>query len=797
MVDPGDFKDAKQSTDELLSNLRDMVFEGRDLTDEVKKLTKEIYGASEAAAQINKTFRDLSRLERGAADGMLDILDGSRKLVDVQKDITKNTRLQNQLQGELGILQGGYLARQKDLASFRKIGLNNLTEEQKQRLSQIKGELELAKIIRQKIQGSKDLEKSLKEQNDLLEKGETALKKTLTGTADILDKVGLKGLAKPLKAAGEAARVAAINGKDFAGQLTAATNAAKKLIAEMIILGMVTAGLQFDKQVANFSRNMGITRSEASDLRREMTEIANDSGRFSINSADTLKALENLQTQFGTVGNVLRNDIVQEMAVLGKLTNMSAESQGNFARFANISGKNARTITLETRRAVVNAEQERGLRVDINKTLDEAGKINGQIAAKLQGNVTAIASAITVAKQFGMTLQQVAKTGAQLLDFQTNIGNELEAELLTGRQINLERARLFALQGDYEKLTREINQQIGDFGDFTGMNILQQNALAKSIGMTADELSDVLLKNENIEELAAEARANGDIDLAKQLERRSAQEKFTDAVAKMKQLFVDIVGGPVGTFLDMVGSIFGFISRISEIIPVDKFLNLAITAGIILKTFGLLRSVLVAQNLLMGKIVGKAALKLGYTTADKAAEMAKTGILTKNNILSLIGLNRQRSKTGLAFGEMAAKMGSKTFGIGALLGAALAGAVIAAIIGSMAQAEEGGLIKGKNHSSGGTMIEAEQGEFIMSRSAVNRLGVNNVAALNAGGSIGGTAAVDMSQTNELLATMISNQQTQINQPKFDSIFSLGNQNSGTVARRNVTQGNVGDQDQLT
>ena len=115
----------------------------------------------------------------------------------------------------------------------------------------------------------------------------------------------------------------------------------------------------------------------------------------------------------------------------------------------------------------------------------------------------------------------------------------------------------------------------------------------------------------------------------------------------------------------------------------------------------------------------------------------------------------------------------------------------------MAQAEEGGLIKGKNHSSGGTMIEAEQGEFIMSRSAVNRLGVNNVAALNAGGSIGGTAAVDMSQTNELLATMISNQQTQINQPKFDSIFSLGNQNSGTVARRSVTQGNVGDQDQLT
>ena len=41
MVDPGDFKDANQPADELLSKMRDMVFEGRDLTDEVKKLTKE------------------------------------------------------------------------------------------------------------------------------------------------------------------------------------------------------------------------------------------------------------------------------------------------------------------------------------------------------------------------------------------------------------------------------------------------------------------------------------------------------------------------------------------------------------------------------------------------------------------------------------------------------------------------------------------------------------------------------------------------------------------------------------
>ncbi len=43
----------------------------------------------------------------------------------------------------------------------------------------------------------------------------------------------------------------------------------------------------------------------------------------------------------------------------------------------------------------------------VNKVLDEAGKITGVIAANLGGNIVAISKAISVAKQFGMELQQV------------------------------------------------------------------------------------------------------------------------------------------------------------------------------------------------------------------------------------------------------------------------------------------------------------------------------------------------------------------------------------------------------
>ena len=53
--------------------------------------------------------------------------------------------------------------------------------------------------------------------------------------------------------------------------------------------------------------------------------------------------------------------------------------------------------------------------------------------------------------------------------------------------------------------------------------------------------------------------------------------------------------------------------------------------------------------------------------------------------------------------------------------------------------EQGGLIGGRPHSQGGTPIIAEQGEYIMSRDAVENIGVDNLDAMNQGG--GGSSIV--------------------------------------------------------
>ena len=66
-----------------------------------------------------------------------------------------------------------------------------------------------------------------------------------------------------------------------------------------------------------------------------------------------------------------------------------------------------------------------------------------------------------------------------LLDFQSSIENEMAAELLTGKQLNLERAREAALMGDTENPNeRNFSNKLVAQEDFLAMNIIQTSSFS-------------------------------------------------------------------------------------------------------------------------------------------------------------------------------------------------------------------------------------------------------------------------------------------------------------------------------
>ena len=119
-------------------------------------------------------------------------------------------------------------------------------------------------------------------------------------------------------------------------------------------------------------------------------------------------------------------------------------------------------------------------------------------------------------------------------------------------------------------------------------------------------------------------------------------------------------------------------------------------------------------------------------TKGYAQEQLKQFRIGQASAIADIGMNTASALMSSVAGSWVT-IGQPWFGIIASLGALQAGLVASQKPPSF---EKGGIVGGQRHSQGGTMIEAERGEFVMSRSAVQSVGVETLNQMNQGG-VGG------------------------------------------------------------
>ena len=101
----------------------------------------------------------------------------------------------------------------------------------------------------------------------------------------------------------------------------------------------------------------------------------------------------------------------------------------------------------------------------------------------------------TAARKLGLDMAAVSATTESLLDFESSIEAQMEASVLLGRQLNLDRARQLALTGDQEGMMKEVLKQVGGEAEFNKMNVLQRRALAQSVGQSVENLSRLVRNN--------------------------------------------------------------------------------------------------------------------------------------------------------------------------------------------------------------------------------------------------------------------------------------------------------------
>ena len=156
----------------------------------------------------------------------------------------------------------------------------------------------------------------------------------------------------------------------------------------------------------------------------------------------------------------------------------------------------ATNLTRQEASAAINAAAAfaKANKVAPKAVLEDMANNAGVLAKYSDGTAEGMARAAVQAAKLGIELATVGTMMDGLLDLETSIASEFEASVLLGKDLNLDKARTLALNNDIEGAMNEIVKQIGTEADFQAMNAIQRQALADSVGVNVEDLSQMMAK---------------------------------------------------------------------------------------------------------------------------------------------------------------------------------------------------------------------------------------------------------------------------------------------------------------
>ena len=152
------------------------------------------------------------------------------------------------------------------------------------------------------------------------------------------------------------------------------------------------------------------------------------------------------------------------------------------------------------------------------KTTQEFANQNGIIPADLMSDLAGsaeefalfgkdggknILQAAGYAKKLGVNMSTISGVADNLLDFESSITKELELGAMLGKDINLDRARALAYEGDMQGAMNETLNALGGIEEFNKMDYFQKKASADLLGVSVAELEKMATNQANANTMGA------------------------------------------------------------------------------------------------------------------------------------------------------------------------------------------------------------------------------------------------------------------------------------------------------
>ena len=413
------------------------------------------------------------------------------------------------------------------------------------------------------------------------------------------------GASEALKQAGVNAKQVKVGKLPTMGPLTAGLKslgpALTKALGPLAILKeLFDAFKAVDQRTGNIAKQLGTSYKNASQLNSQFNSVANSSGNVMINSKGVSEAFMAISKDLGT-SVALSEELLLSQTRLVEQAFYSVEAATQLTKLSLVLGENSEDITKEFLGQAEALNIQNGLAVNSKQLLEASLKISKATLLTLTSQKGELAKAAFEAKKLGLELTKLDSIAEGLLQIEQSISAEFEAEVISGRQLTLERARYFALTNDLAGVARELTNQGITQEYYANANRIEQVAIAQAMGMSRDEMGAMLIEQTALSKIGAKdneaakikfeqlkaqhglqyaIKNLGDEQYAQQLQSASVADRFNKTMEKLREVFVGLVD-PLMPVLDVFVSIFSLVGKIIKLIdPLLKGVSL-ITKGLI------------------------------------------------------------------------------------------------------------------------------------------------------------------------------------------------------------------------
>ena len=506
----------------------------------------------------------------------------------------------------------------------------------------------------------------------------------LEGIGKSLQKLGLPdfGISDSIKGAKEILRVKsdelALEGKKLttSQSLSTVTGQVFKGIRKSVSVSnllqgafgfLVSSMLQLDKLTGTLAKNIGVSYKDSLAMQKNFNQIAISSEEIMVSTAEVNKSFSFLNKQFGGTTK-FSDELLHTFTALTAQAGFTEESIGTLTVLTKSEGKELQNNLSLMQGELLVMNKHNKTSFSTKQLTEDIGKVSKATLLTLRDQPKALSNTLYTSKKLALSFAEMESISSSLLNFESSIQNELEAELLTGKNLNLEKARLYALEGNIGKAAAEVAKQVGSAAEFGAMNVIQQEALAKAAGLTREQLAKSLMEREALIKLGKEdgnlqeeynklkyeqgktdkeiADILGNDVLQGQLKSNAIQAKFSASVERLKEVFIEVGSA----LMPIVSSIANMVVGISKFVAKFGFLiKYALIAKGIFKGIQATMTIMkfLSNGVYRNQVLTNIASKRGLITDQQVNVQKRISSIYDKGMISDKGIKNMLDEKGL------------------------------------------------------------------------------------------------------------------------------------------------------